>query len=350
MWTKCHSGDGSRPQSGSQVESFDGRTIGQPRTASEGDAAVARQHPTPGIAGEVRDDDDADRPDVLSPATSDGAVRGANPMRYIGVDPDAPKDRSWWVVLWEQAESLLRMDERISLPPTVYVPYMLHEDRAAGILAHTFPYRRGLRELSLGLMVVHVPPEEQTGYRITDHDRRNLLEYCASELGFPSLDHSAADGAIALSVWYGDAHIYQVSRCLADLGLDLPLLRGETAVQLWYDIARDDYRNPAPFHGFDPWLRSIPMHVLATYFGAPAIVGCSLVAARVTGGVRELERRTELHAATLAKQPALQQLRDHLRNTWKAGDRIPWPLDGRHGFDTEPILQNPPGMNRGARS
>jgi hypothetical protein len=124
--------------------------------------------------------------------------------------------------------------------------YMLHEDRAAGILAHTFPYRRGLRELSLGLMVVHVPPEEQTGYRITDHDRRNLLEYCASELGFPSLDHSAADGAIALSVWYGDAHIYQVSRCLADLGLDLPLLRGETAVQLWYDIARDDYRNPPP--------------------------------------------------------------------------------------------------------
>ena len=86
-------------------------------------------------------------------------------------------------MLWEQAESLLRFDERISLPPTVYVPYMLPDDRAAGILSDTFPYRRGLRELSLGLMVVHVPPEEQTGYRITDHDRRNLLEYGAAVAG-----------------------------------------------------------------------------------------------------------------------------------------------------------------------
>jgi len=92
------------------------------------------------------------------------------------------------------------------------------------------------------------------------------------------------------------------------------------------------------------------MFVLATCYGAPAIVGCSWVTARVTGGVRELERRAELHAATLAQQPILQLLRDHLHSTWTAGDRIPWPLDGRHGFDTEPLRQNPPGIGRGVRS
>ena len=33
----------------------------------------------------------------------------------------------------------------------------------------------------------------------------------------------------------------------------------------------------------------------------------------------------------------------------KAGDRIPGPLDGRHGFDTGPIRRHPPGIVRGAR-
>ena len=40
----------------------------------------------------------------------------------------------------------------------------------------------------------------------------------------------------------------------------------------------------------------------------------------------------------------------HLRSTWSAGDRIPWPIEDRHGFDTDEIRQNPPGIVRGVRS
>ena len=135
-----------------------------------------------------------------------------------------------------------------------------------------------------------------------------------------------------------------------ELGLALPLLRGETAVQLWYEVARDDRRDAAPFHQIDGALAAIPQQRLEEA-GSPAhIVACSLVSARVTGGVRELERRAELHAATIARQPVLQHLRDHLRDTWSAGDRIPWPIDDRHGFDTDEIRQNPPGIVRGVRT
>ena len=271
-------------------------------------------------------------------------------MIYIEVDTDAPKDRAWWFLMWEQAEALIAFDEHIALPPTVYVPYLLHEDRDAGIEWKTYPYGRGLRELSLGLMIVYVPPEHQNGYQITDHDRRHLLEYCATRLCFPSLDHAAAAATRALSIWYDDALVYRIARCLTQLGLDLPLLRGETCVQLWYDLARDDRRDPAPFHHIDHWLGSIPTHFLTAYGGAPPIVGCSLVAARITGGVRELERRAALHASILAAEPILRSLHDHLRDAWSAGDPIPWPLDGRHGFDTEPIRRDPPGIVRDRRS
>ena len=270
-------------------------------------------------------------------------------MIVFEFDPNAPKDRPWWHLLWEKADALVAMDERITVPPTVDVPFLLHRDVAAGIDFETYPYGRGLRELALGMLVTFIPPDKQDGYRIADHDRRALLAYCAEQLGFGSLDHMAAAGAVTLSVWYDGSLVYRVARAMHELGLDLPLLRGETAVQLWYEIARDDRRDGAPFHQIDRALTAIPQQRLEEA-GSPAhIVGCSLVAARVTGGVRELERRAELHAATLAKQPILRRLRDHLRDTWSAGDRIPWPLDGRHGFDTEPIRMNPPGIVRGVR-
>ena len=271
-------------------------------------------------------------------------------MRYLEVDTDVPKDRPWWQLLWEKAERLVAVDERIAVPPSTYVPYVLHLDAEAGIDVTTFAYSHGLHELLLGMLVAFVSPDDQNGFKITDHDRRILLEYCAERLGFQSLDHAAAGGAVALSVWYDGSLIYRVANATARLGLDLPLLRGETAVQIWYDVARDDRRDAAPFHQIDHWLTTIPTQLLEEAGGTPHIVGCSLVAARVTGGVRELERRAELHAATLAQQPVLQHLRDYLRDTWAAGDRIPWPLDGRHGFDTEPIRQHPPGIGRGVRS
>jgi len=269
---------------------------------------------------------------------------------YLEIDADAPKDRPWWQLLWEKAGPLVAFDERITVPPDVYVPYLLHRDVDAGIDITTFAYSRGVRELLLGMLVAFVSPKDQDGFKITDHDRRLLLEYCADRHGSRSLDHAAAGGAVALSVWYDGSLIYRVANATARLGLNLPLLRGETAVQLWYEIARDDRRDAAPFHQIDKGLATIPTQLLLEAGGTPHIVGCSLVAARVTGGVRELERRADLHAATVAQQPVLQHLRDYLRDTWSAGDRIPWPLDGRHGFDTEPIRRQPPGVARGVRS
>jgi hypothetical protein len=270
-------------------------------------------------------------------------------VRYLEDDTDVPEDQPWWYLLWEEAERLVAVDERIPVSPSVYVPYVLHRDVEAGIDITTFTYRHGLHELLLGMLVAFVQPEDQNGFKITDRERRFLLDFCAETLDFPSLDHAAAVGAVSLSVWYDGSLIYRVANVTTHLGLDLPLLRGETAVQLWYDIARNDGRDAAPFHQIDQWLATIPTQLLLQAGGAPHIVGCSLVAARVTGGVRELERRAELHGATLAQQPVLQHLREHLRYAWSAGDRIPWPLDGRHGFDTEPIRRNPPGVVREER-
>ena len=136
--------------------------------------------------------------------------------------------------------------------------------------------------------------------RISDRDRRALLEVCAEKLGFGSVDHAAAAGAVSLSVWYDGSLVYRVARAMHELGLDLPLLRGETAVQLWYEIARDDRRDAAPFHQIDRSLNAIPTQRLSEAGNPAHIVGCSLVAARVTGGVRELERRAELHAAAIS--------------------------------------------------
>ncbi len=271
-------------------------------------------------------------------------------MIVLEHDANAPKDGPWWFLLWEKADALVAMDEHITVPPTVDVPFLLHRDASAGIDVDTYPYGRGPRELALGMLVTFIPPEKQDGYRIADHDRRNLLGYCAERLGFTSLDHLAAAGAVSLSIWYDGSLVYRVARAMHELGLDLPLLRGETAVQLWYEIARDDRRDAAPFHQIDRALAAIPQQRLEEA-GSPAhIVACSLVSARVTGGVRELERRAELHAATIARQPVLQHLRVHLRDAWSAGDRIPWPLDDRHGFDTEPIRMHPPGIVRGVRT
>jgi hypothetical protein len=271
-------------------------------------------------------------------------------VRYVEIDPDAPKDRPWWFLRWETADALVAMDGRIAVPPTVQVPFLLHRDVAAGIDALTYPYGRGLRELALGMLVAFIPAEKQDGYRIADRDRRDLLATCAERLGFRSVDHAAAAGAVSLSVWYDGSLVYRVARAMTDLGLDLPLLRGEVGVQLWYEIARDDRRDAAPFHRIDAWLAAIPAQRLEEAGHPTHIVACSLVAARVTGGVRELERRAEQHAATVARWPSLQQLRDHLRDTWSAGGRIPWPVDGRHFFDTRETRMNPPGIVRGARS
>jgi len=171
----------------------------------------------------------------------------------IEFDDDAPKDRPWWFLLWEKADALATLDGRIDVPPTVDVPFLLHRDVAAGIDALTYPYGRGLRELALGMLVAFIPPEKQDGYRIADRERRALLEVCAERLGFGSVDHAAAGGAVSLSVWYDGSLVYRVARAMHELGLD----------------------------------------------------------------------------------------------TWTAGDRIPWPLDDRHGFDTEPIRLNPPGIVRG---
>ena len=121
-------------------------------------------------------------------------------MNVFEFDANAPKDRPWWFLLCEKADALVAMDERITVPPTVDVPFLLHRDVAAGIDFDTYPCRRGLRELALGMLVTFIPPEKQDGYRIADHDRRNLLEHRAEKLGFTSLDHLAAAGAVTLSV------------------------------------------------------------------------------------------------------------------------------------------------------
>jgi hypothetical protein len=265
-------------------------------------------------------------------------------------DSDAPRDRPWWFLLWEKADALVAMDPRVTVPPTVDVPFLLHRDASAGIDFDTYPYGRGPRELALGMLVTFIPPEKQDGYRIADHDRRDLLGYCAEKLGFASLDHLAAAGAVSLSIWYDGSLVYRVARAMHELGLALPLLRGEVAVQRWYEIARDDRRDAAPFHQIDGALAAIPQRRLEEAGSPTHIVACSLVSARVTGGVRELERRAEAHAAAIARWPFLQQLRDYLRDTWSAGDRVPWPVDGRHFFDTDEIRQNPPGIVRGVRS
>jgi len=60
-------------------------------------------------------------------------------VTYVELDPNAPMDRPWWFLLWEAADALVAMGERIAVPPTVQVPFLLHRDAAAGIDALTYP-------------------------------------------------------------------------------------------------------------------------------------------------------------------------------------------------------------------